>query len=55
VETQQFLNWWWSGVAVWWLVMSDYFHVVRIVAVLRLLRASDFANAVQTPGRETAS
>jgi len=41
VETQEFLTWWWTGVGVWWLLASDYFHVVRNVAVLRLLRASD--------------
>jgi hypothetical protein len=28
---------------VWWLLASDYFHVVRNVAMLRLLRASDAA------------
>jgi len=42
VETQEFLNYWWIGVGVWWLLASDYFHVVRNVAVLRLLRANDF-------------
>jgi hypothetical protein len=41
VETQAFLTCWWIGVGVWWLLASDYFHVVRIVAVLRLLQAND--------------
>jgi len=41
VETQGFLTCWWIGVGVWWLLASDYFHVVRIVAVLRLLNAND--------------
>ena len=36
VETQEFLTCWWIGVGVWWLLASDYFHVVRVVAVLRL-------------------
>jgi len=49
VETQGFLTCWWIGVGVWWLLASDYFHVVRIVAVLRLLRASDF------PGERAAA
>ena len=49
VETQEFLTYWWIGVGVWWLLASDYFHVVRIVAVLRLLRASDF------PGERAAA
>jgi hypothetical protein len=55
VETQQFLNLWWAGVAVWWLLMSDYFHVVRIVAVLRLLRASDSASGSTASGIKSAS
>jgi hypothetical protein len=44
VETKEFLTCWWTGVGVWWLLASDYFHVVRTVAVLRLLRASDAAS-----------
>jgi hypothetical protein len=39
VETQTFLACWWGGVGVWWLMMSDYFHVVRAAAYLRLWRA----------------
>ena len=42
VETQEFLTCWWIGVGVWWLVASDYFHVVRNVETLRLLRVNDF-------------
>ncbi len=48
VETQEFLTWWWIGVGVWWLLASDYFHVVRNVAMLRLLRASDAAAEAAT-------
>lgn len=36
-ETQGFLEVWCTGVAILWLVMSDYFHVVRTVAYLRFL------------------
>lgn len=39
VATQTFLNWWWSGVLVLYLVTLDYFHVVRSVAYLRMWRA----------------
>jgi hypothetical protein len=39
VETQTFLNCWWIGVGVFWLVASDYFHVVRAAAYLSLYRA----------------
>jgi hypothetical protein len=49
VETQGFLTCWWIGVGVWWLLASDYFHVVRMVAVLRLLKANDF------PGEQAAA
>jgi hypothetical protein len=55
VETQEFLTCWWIGVGVWWLLASDYFHVVRIVAVLRLLKASDSSGAIQTSGGKRAS
>jgi hypothetical protein len=50
VETQTFLACWWGGVAVWWLVISDYFHVVRAAAYLRLWRAYEVP-----PGAEAAS
>ena len=39
VETQTFLTCWWIGVGVGWLVVSDYFHVVRAAAYLALYRA----------------
>ncbi len=41
VETQTFLNCWWTGVILLYLAMSDYFHVVRSAAYLSLWRASD--------------
>ena len=38
VESQAFLAWWWIGVAVLYLVASDYFHVVRAAAYDALYR-----------------
>jgi hypothetical protein len=55
VETQGFLECWWVGVGVWWLLASDYFHVVRMVAVLRLLHANDFPGGRPTSGSANAS
>jgi hypothetical protein len=55
VETQEFLTCWWTGVGVWWLLASDYFHVVRVVAVLRLLQANDISVAEQTSAGQGAS
>lgn len=43
VETQTFLNCWWTGVILLYLAMSDYFHVVRSAAYLSLWRAYDFS------------
>ena len=45
VETQTFLNCWWSGVGLLYLGMSDYFHVVRSAAYLSLWRAYDFPDS----------
>jgi hypothetical protein len=39
VETQGFLNLWWTGVGVLWVLASDYFHVVKSAACLRLYQA----------------
>jgi hypothetical protein len=39
VTTPEFLAWWWAGVAVFYLVASDFFHVARMVAYLRLWQA----------------
>lgn len=55
VETQEFLTCWWVGVGVWWLLMSDYFHVVRVVAMLRLLQASDYSQLDTASGAGNAS
>lgn len=39
VATQTFLLWWWSGAILLYLVWLDYFHVVHVVAYLRMWRA----------------
>jgi hypothetical protein len=39
VESQTFLVWWWSGVILLYLAMSDYFQVVRAASYLALWRA----------------
>ncbi len=39
VETQEFLEVWWAGVAVLYLLGSDFFHVARLVGYLSLWRA----------------
>jgi hypothetical protein len=38
-ETQSYINIWWCGVAVWYILTSDFFHVVRRVTYLRLLQS----------------
>ena len=47
VETQEFLNWWWVGVGVLWVVASDYFHVVRAAAYLRLWQAYELPSSAE--------
>jgi hypothetical protein len=39
IATTGFLNTWWAGVAILYLVASDFFHVARLVGYLRLWRA----------------
>lgn len=41
VETAVFLRNWWIGVALWYLLMSDYFHVVRLASASALLAADE--------------
>ena len=36
VETQGFLTCWWIGVGIWYAIASDFVHVVRTAAFLRL-------------------
>jgi hypothetical protein len=39
VATQGFLLWWWAGVALLYVLWSDFFHVARLVGYLELWRA----------------
>ncbi len=39
VTTPEFLAWWWAGVALLYLLWSDFFHVARLVGYLNLCRA----------------
>lgn len=39
-ETQAFINVWWVGVGLFYILSSDFFHVVRRVTYLRLLQSS---------------
>jgi len=47
VATQQFMAWWYAAVTVLYLIASDLFHVVRLVAYLELWKSRDHA-ALQT-------
>jgi hypothetical protein len=50
VETQAFLNCWWGGVILLYLVAVDYFHVVRAAAYLSLWRAYNISGQGNTAG-----
>ncbi len=39
VATAGFLAWWWAGVALLYVLWSDFFHVARLVGYLELWRA----------------
>jgi hypothetical protein len=54
-QTQEFLNWWWFGTFVLWILASDYFHVVRQASYLRLAQAYDFVPRETAPHRNSAS
>ena len=47
VATTQFMAWWYAAVTVLYLIASDLFHVVRLVAYLELWKSRDRA-AIQT-------
>ncbi len=48
-ETQAYINVWWVGVAVFYILSSDLFHVVRRVTYLRLLQSiAGAANAASS-------
>jgi len=38
VVTSQFMAWWYAGVTLAYLVASDFFHVVRMMAYLEMWR-----------------
>jgi len=40
VMTDEFLFWWNVAVAVWYFLASDFFHVARLAAYLRLWKAT---------------
>ncbi len=40
VMTDEFLFWWNVGVAIWYFIASDFFHVARLSSYLRLWRAT---------------
>ncbi len=40
VMTDQFLFWWNVGVAIWYVVASDFFHVARLASYLRLWKGA---------------
>ncbi len=40
VASREFLQWWWAGVFLFYIVASDFFHVARLAAYLELWRAS---------------
>ncbi len=44
VTTPEFLAWWWAGVTLVYLLGSDFFHVARLVAYLRLWRQTAVPN-----------
>lgn len=48
-ETQSYINVWWVGVALFYILGSDFFHVVRRVTYLQLLQSiSTGTNASQS-------
>ncbi len=50
VTSETFLVWWWSGVGLAFLAMSDYFQVVRAAAYLTLWGAYDSVGESPAPG-----
>ncbi len=48
-ETQAYINVWWVGVAIFYVVVSDFFHVVGRVTCIRLLQTIAGETNVTTP------
>jgi len=55
VETRTFLVCWTLGVGVLYLIASDYFHVVRAAAYLRLWQAFEILPQTVSPAEKPAS
>ncbi len=41
VTTPGFLAWWWAGVALVYVLWSDFFHVARLLGYLEIVRSSE--------------
>lgn len=54
-QTEDFLHWWWVVTVVMWAFSSDYFHVVRQAAYVRLAQAYDFLPGETPSSGEAAS
>lgn len=50
VTTPEFLGWWWGGVALLYLLWSDFFHVARLVGYLGVLTGSDSSSSRELSG-----
>jgi hypothetical protein len=50
VATPEFMQWWYLGVTVLYLVASDFFHVVRLVSYLELWTVYDGAKGPSAAG-----
>ena len=48
-ETQDYINVWWIGVGLFYVLSSDFFHVVRRVTYLRLLQSITAGTNVSAP------
>jgi hypothetical protein len=45
VATPEFMTWWYAGVAVLYLIASDFFHVVQVASYLELWRSYERVSA----------
>jgi len=41
VATPEFMQWWYAGVAVLYLIASDFFHIARLVGYLELWKSQE--------------
>lgn len=49
VTTPEFLAWWWAGVALLYILWSDFFHVTRLVGYLNLWREFEAETGTDFP------